>query len=316
MSVKKTSNQPVTNETRLENLLFAELTVGGDVLDRALFYSLSKGLDDEQLSALKERVRERVEGFYAGVRKEHIALGGNLQEGEPEKTSRFIDRSLRSWFRPWTRLAGSIESTIDWNRYERGVEVNEKLLKSIFEAYSKEEAYKPYLEKEFKGFVSNKCFENGLDYLKMPERLRSPELDKKWRKEYPYFLESMEWDIMGMAYKMGTKRDMVLKEEEAFENGYIGGKVSWSSFLEIPNGPVFGGGRAAGKVTGVGQIDYKDCTNCFVVFNGNERAVNIYELSRVQRSSVLERVFSMNKYAEKKVEKANKAPKRKSGVKI
>ncbi len=125
--------------------------------------------------------------------------------------------------------------------------------------------------------------------------LRTPELLNQWEKDSPYLMESKEWDILSMAYKAGKSCKMTLQEEPALSNGFIGGDTSWSSFLNVVHGPVL----EDGKVTGLGQIDYKDCTNTFVVLDGDRKAVFFEGLSKQQKQSVLERVFDTVKYSKK-----------------
>ena len=95
---------------QLKTLLVNELTVGGDVLDRALFYRLSSGFSDKALSALKNEVVSEAKRYYAGVR----AMAG----GNAERDDRFVERAAESWFRPWTRLAGRMEDAIDFAKFD------------------------------------------------------------------------------------------------------------------------------------------------------------------------------------------------------
>lgn len=281
---------PMGEVKQLERLLVDELTVGGDTLDRAFFYQLSSGMSAEELASLRESVKERVEKFYLNVVKEHVALGGNFDGKEWRKTEIFIQKSLDSWFSPWTRLAGRMEEEIGLQ-----VDLDEKRLSDILLSFIHLEEYKPYLDREFKGFVSNRCFDLGFDYSKMAPELRTPDLLKKWESDYPYLLESKEWDLLSMAYKAGSPGKMNLQEKPAESNGYIGGETCWSRYLNVVNGPTL----PDGKVTGLGQIDYKDCTNAFVVLDGNARAMFFYGLPSEQKKAVLERVFDTVKYAEK-----------------
>lgn len=288
---KKVSEGPKRDQEMLGRLLLDELTVGGDALDRAFFYRLSSGISETQLASLRESVKEQAERFYENVQKEHVALGGNLDGKEWQKTEKFIQKSLDSWFSPWTRLAGRMEEEIGLR-----VDLDEKSLSDILLGFSRLEEYRPYLDREFKGFVSNRCFDLGFDYSKMAPELRTPDLLKKWESDYPYLLESKEWDLLSMAYKAGSPGKMNLQEKPAESNGYIGGETCWSRYLNVVNGPTL----PDGKVTGLGQIDYKDCTNAFVVFDGNARAMFFEGLPREQKKAVLERVFDTVKYVHKK----------------
>lgn len=281
---------PIGEVKQLERLLVDELTVGGDALDRAFFYRLSSGMSETQLASLRESVKEKAERFYENVQKEHVALGGNLNGKEWQRTENFIQKSLDSWFSPWTRLAGRMEEEIGLR-----VDLDEKSLSDILLGFSRLEEYRPYLDREFKGFVSNRCFDMGLDYFKMAPELRTLDLLKKWESDYPYLLESKEWDLLSMAYNAGTRRTVLLQEKPELANGFIGGETLFNRYLPVRLGPTL----QEGKVTAIGQIDYKDCTNVFVVLDGNARARFFDGLPREQKKAVLERVFDTVKYAEK-----------------
>lgn len=298
MAIKKNPNKAGLSERGIElvRYLVDDLTIGPDVLDRAFFYNLSSGLSKSELVKVRSSVRERALRFYEDVQKEHVSLGGELEAGEWQNTERFVEKMLNHWFNPWTRLAGAIESEIDYRKLSLSPEqFDEKTLSSVLMKYSRLDEYKPYLDREFKGFVSNKCLDYGLDYSMMAPELRTPELLKKWEEDYPYLMESKEWDILSMAYKAGGPRKMTLQEEPDLSNGFIGGDTSWSSFLNVVHGPVL----KDGKVTGLGQIDYKDCTNTFVILDGDRKAVFFDGLSKQQKHSVLERVFDTLKYSKK-----------------
>lgn len=91
-----------------------------------------------------------------------------------------------------------------------------------------------------------------------------------------------DWRILSKAYLLGKKTQMTLQEPESFSNGYIGGDVKWSRFLPV-DGPEIGNE----KVTGIGQIDYKDCTNAFAVMDGNRRAIAFYSLPQNYQTEIL-----------------------------
>ena len=287
---KKVSEGPKLDQELLGRLLVDELTVGGDALDRAFFFRLSSGMSETQLASLRESVREQAERFYENVQKEHVSLGGNLDGKEWRKTEIFIQKSLDSWFSPWTRLAGRMEEEIGLQ-----VDLDEKRLSDILFSFIHLEEYKPYLDREFKGFVSNRCFDLRFDYSKMAPELRTPELLNKWENDFPYLLESKEWELLSMAYKAGSPCKMNLQKKPSASNGYIGGETSWSRYLNLSYGPTL----TEGKVTGLGQIDYKDCTNAFVVLDNGKKALFFDGLTNMQKRSVLERVYDTVKYVEK-----------------
>lgn len=289
----------MTAPLELARLLVDELTEEPFTLDRGLFYSLSRDMSGKELAALRQVVGQRARRFYEGLMTDHTERGVDIPPptDEWQITERFIEKELDHWFRPWTRLAGAIEYDIDahMTRLGGGEILDERSLSSILLGYSRLEEYKPYLEREFKGFVSNKCLDYGLDYSKMSPELRTPDLLKKWETDYPYLMESKEWDLLSMAYRAGVRRTVTLKEKPDLGNGFIGGETLFNRYLPIVLGPTL----PEGKVTGLGQIDYKDCTNAFVVLDGDRKAVFFDGLSKQQKHSVLERVFDTLKYSKK-----------------
>ena len=137
--------------SRLEQDLIEELTVGGDRLDRVIFYRETKGMSDSELDALKERVRKRVMDFYTGLfeRNEpwHEPIVVDDMKVNLERTRRFVDKGLESWFRPWTRLAGRMDEEL-----ESGP-CSEERLSSVCESFSAMPEYAPFLQREMKGYV-------------------------------------------------------------------------------------------------------------------------------------------------------------------
>ena len=267
---------------QLENILVGEMTMGMVVLDRAYFYRLTKDMSQEQLDALRTRVAERVEDFYRKV----------YEELTYEKERKAMEKELNSWFRPWTRLAGRIEFVIESREMDPGKNLDEVMLSSIVGEFARLEEYAPYREKELKEFTFNRCVDRKLDYTKLPEELKTPDLEKKFLEECPFCVEAKEWDMLSMAYNMGTKAVIRLQEEESPENGYIGGEVGFSRYTPVIGGPVI----PDGKVTGIGQIDYKDCTNAFAIIDSNRKAVPWYDMKEYQRRSVLECVETSRKF--------------------
>lgn len=268
--------------SRLQKYLIEELTVGSDRLDRVVFYQETKGMGDSELEALKERVRKRVMDFYTGLSQRHEPwhgfIAGDDGKVDLERTRRFVDKGLESWFRPWTRLAGRMDAELE------SAPCSEERLSSVCESFSAMPEYAPFLQREMKGYVHNRCVDMHLDYMKVSPGLRTPDLEKSFLENHPYLCEQKEWDLLGVAYKLGRPAIVKLEQEPSLANGYIGAETSFSRFLTIVGGPVF----PQGKVTGLGQIDYKDCTNAFVLFDSEKKCVGFYDLSPVQRKMVLE----------------------------
>lgn len=194
----------------------------------------------------------------------------------------------------WTWLAGRIEFAMESREKDSGKNLDEAMFSSIVGEFARLEEYAPYLERELKGFVFNKCVDRKLDYMKLRGELKTPGLVKKFLKEYPFCVEAKEWDMLSMAYNMGTKAVIRLQDEKSLENGYIGGEVRFSRYTPVTGGPVI----PDGKVTGIGQIDYKDCTNVFAIIDSNRKAVAWYGMTEYQRRSILECVEKSRKLRE------------------
>ena len=292
IKVKFTPVEVEYNADRTLEMIVTAFT-GGEEMTRAAFYRATQSLSDAEFASLKEEVKTVSLDVYAEKRSSMEGATPEQIEKERERNERSVEGLSHSWFRPWTRLAGRIENDIEMKISAEGAKaVNETYFASLCKSYAAREEYAPYLDKEFKGFVCNRCKDLYLDYSKMPESLRTKELMDEIVDGYPYILESKEWEMMGTAYTLGEKDvAMTLDEGPTHENGYIGGEVKWSRYLPI-NGPVL----PEGKITGIGQIDYKDCTNCYFIFNDKQKAVNVYEVSNPVRRQAFEQVYMQNRY--------------------
>lgn len=270
------------NLPSLEDLLVAQFTVGRDSVDRAAYYTLTSGFDGDALRSLEDRVRRGIDAFYAG---------SGLSGEELVKKRRISEKLAKSWFRPWTRLAGRVEAGLGELVASRGRELDEKDFGNLMARFMGLPEYGPYLESHFKGFVYNRCTELFLDYSKLPDSLRSPVLDAKFAEDFPFCIDGKESVFLDLAYNMGARRDMVLGEEPSSRNGYIGGALTWDRFVPM-FGPVVDGNR----VLGLGFIDYKDCTNAYVVLNEYQKAVPFDSLDGFSRRGIMERVFIRDRY--------------------
>lgn len=301
MAIKKDNKRDGAKSPsrQLEDLLVGELTVGGDVLDRGLFYRLTEGMSEEQLGKIRETVKVKAESFYRRIREAESRLEPS-NVGVPridlDRELRFIDKALHTWFRPWTRLAGRMDEALD-NAMKDGFSIlDEKLLGKVLEPFLGIPEYRKYLDKEMKGYVYNRCAEWNLDYTQLPDSLKSQDMEDKFRLDFPFCVADMEWDLLSLAYNMGTPCVMNIEEKPGVSNGYIGGKTKFDRYLGIVCGPI----SSHGKLTGIGQINYKDCTNAFVLVDFNQKAVSFYELSPFLQRSVLESVWNSYRFADKK----------------
>ena len=293
MAIKRDYSQE-SDEAKLERLLVTQLTVGGTILDRGVFYLLSQGLSVEQLTDIRERVRLKAQECfrlaYEDKDKVSKSTGELSLHGSLDRDMRLVDKMLKSWFSPWTRLAGEMEVDIA-NEVAYFGTMDEKDLSFFIGRFYVDDRFIPYRDKELKEFIYDFCVENKLDYTMLPEVVKSDHLEDSFRRDYPFCVADMEWDLLSLAYCMGRPREVNIQEEPGKANGYIGGRTSFQSYLELNSGPdIF-----EGKVSAVGQIDYKDCTNAFVLVNTNERAVQFEGMRPFARRSILERIWDSYK---------------------
>ena len=166
--------QEFSDFLQLKSMLVAEITVGPDALDRAYFYKLSQNFPESVMDALQKTVSAEAKGYYKNVR----AMVG----GDAERDNKFVDKQVKTWFSPWTRLAGRMDYTVDFSKFP---DINGLIV--FLEFFSLQPECQPYLEKEFKGFAVNLCEDWGLNYLELPEKFRDPARERTFIKNHPEF---------------------------------------------------------------------------------------------------------------------------------
>ena len=102
--------------------------------------------------------------------------------GDAERDNKFVDKQVKTWFSPWTRLVGRMEDTVDFSKFP---DINGLI--GLLEFFSILPECQPYLEKEFKGFAVNLCEDWGLNYLELPEKFRDPARERTFIKNHPEF---------------------------------------------------------------------------------------------------------------------------------
>ena len=280
----------IKKNRQIVDLLVDSLTVDGYGTDRAMFYVHTKDMSDEDRKTLRDVVDRRVSEYYRGVRE--------VTGGSEERDRKFITKSLDSWFHPWTFLAGRMEDAIEEMKWEKGYSNPLKVedLSAKLESFAAMPEYAPYLDMKMKGFAYNRCVDEELDYTKLAESLKSPEQEKIFREKYPWLLVgdkyySPEWDIFTEAYKAGRKAEIHIVQEPKPENQFIGGKTKFSRFMGLADGikpDVYVNGE---RVRGVAFIDFKDCTNTYVLSGDKSlKCTPFYDLSDYQRKGVLRKI--------------------------
>ena len=176
--VEKRINAESHFKPDIEKLLVDDLTVGGDVLDRSMFYIATRNMNDDQVQALRDSVKEKVMAYYAGI--EMDAPNASMEKAEAD-----TEKLLHSWFRPWTRLAGRLEYHLDKIHQNDEGPVSLQHIESEARSAMADERYAPYIERELKGWIRNRCVDYGLDYTKLPEELQYAGAAENFKKEFP-----------------------------------------------------------------------------------------------------------------------------------
>ena len=187
--VEKRINRESQFNPDIETRLVDDLTVGGDVLDRSMFYIATRNMNDEQVQALRDSVKEKVMAYYAGIEMD-------APNASMEKAEAYTEKLLNSWFRPWTRLAGRLEYHLD--KIQNGDEGPVALRHIEAEARDAmtDERYAPYIERELKGWIRNRCADYGLDYTKLPEDLQYEGAAETYRQMYPEYVKDTKIDTL------------------------------------------------------------------------------------------------------------------------
>lgn len=276
-----------------EDLLVNELTVGGDVLDRAYFWELTKVLNDRRMESLKERVRVRVADFYSGV-NELEGRGPGLRDSDVS----FIDRSLDSWFSKWSLAAGRMDSLLG----EPGDDLyafRDRMVNIVRDAL-KDPNLKAYHKTEIPGWLYFRSGEASFNYMSLPDDVRSPEFEAKFKKEgLPFDAMDLESDLLSAAYTMGRAYQDVIQPGEC--RG-LEGDV-WSRAFDLDGNHQLDGKR----IMGLRFIDFEDCTNVHVKFaeadSQKEQLMYYDELPSTVKSSLMEEIFNRREAARKNIGK-------------
>lgn len=290
MAIKK--NFPYNSkEETLEKLLIDELTVEPHKLCKAQFFHLSSGLSEKRLKNLRERVAKHVEDIYRKAQDDQSLLeklsSVNRFRGDFSLEKVYLSNMLDAWFDPWTRLAGQLDLELNSMAAYHGMKVEENDLIHLAAQYYNSPEYKPYLDNELKGYLCDRCVDYKLDYTKLPKALKNEQLEEYFCKAFPFLVDCLEQDLLILAYCMGSPRVIDIQEKPDFNNGFIGGKTSFQSYLELSSLDI-----PQGKLVGLGQINYKDCTNVYVLLKNNEKAISVEGLEPVVRKDILSHVWN------------------------
>ena len=173
----------------------------GQELSRAAFWRMTRDFGEQEMKACASMAEALVGAHYSGV------PAGD----DTERDRRWAMRMCKSWFRPWTRLAGELEARVE----DAGKEND--LLCRICDAgafaYSSSR-FAPYRQNLY-GWVHNRCRDEGLDYTLVPHFLKTEELEASFRKECPECVlsgirrERMKEVLKGEPFPVPQKKDAV-----------------------------------------------------------------------------------------------------------
>lgn len=175
------SGQEFQDMMQLKSILVKEISKGYDVLGREYFYRLSQNLSEPVMDVFRKIVSAESKQYCKKVRE---AVGGDA-----ERDNKRVDKKVKYWFHPWTRLAGRMEDAILdlWDKDTNGLPVSVGDLSAILVRFSKLPEYQPYLQKEFKDFAANSCVCLGFNYLELPEKFRDPARERTFIKNHREF---------------------------------------------------------------------------------------------------------------------------------
>ena len=285
----------------LENTLVSRMSHGSEWIDRSQFYRLTRDMSQQELEALLGRVKGRCLSEIESAQKGRVEFATKERDAgrmsaedfndyvrsSLDKDQRQLEGMIHHYANPWTRLAGRMENAIERNEEACGHILNEQMLVSLVDYYSALEEYRPYLDREMKGFIFNKCVDGYLDYTILSPSLRTSELEESFIKDHPYLVKSLEPMFLetiqhGRSSIMGVPPDLLPEYQK-------NGRITWSSYFSI-----LGGGDISdlGHASGIGFIDDK----AYVLFDFNKKAVPFDAISQRGKQAVLESVFYRLKY--------------------
>lgn len=250
----------------VEDLLFTETTVGGDVLDRAFFYELTEGWSPEALEALKERVTARVQDFYRGV--------ASVQGTDPAETARDVESAARDvgmWFTEGSRLGGMLDSALEGFVRERGAaNVTPEELSSFVDGFRERPEFSSHADR-LVGWMYNRCREYGWDYTRVSDPYTTVDQVKFFIYGYPYLVEE-------------RRRDFA-----SFMVGRLGSSTPEGAELRLADGDLFLQGRKVRSL--VADRRSRDVRVVFNFFGPDGReAVPVDSLSREDRDVLFGRL--------------------------
>ena len=144
----------------IEQLLYEEMTVGSDVLDREFVYQCTQGYSPEQLASLKTSLQTRMIEFY-----DDLHTDGHLNDKSHKEALAGVDKEINGWLGPWARLAGKMDSQL--SNYEN--RITEKVISAVAERGM---ASNIQYRKNIGIWAQNRCENLGLDVKKLSPVVR------------------------------------------------------------------------------------------------------------------------------------------------
>lgn len=187
MIVKNLKTEPL-DESRISALVgYVTKCVDGKLEpSRSDFYLLAREMTPAEIDEARERCHGYVHSLFADEIEESPLLSSDTRR-KLRLASRIVDRC----FRPWFRLAGRMECDMKVDMVDladKGGRYTETDFAACLDYHAALPEYAPYVGKQMFGFAYNRCHDGDivpdLDYLKLPDRWRLPELEASWRKEH------------------------------------------------------------------------------------------------------------------------------------
>ncbi len=183
------TGQEFQDMMQLKSTLVLQCTFGNDFLCRAEFYRLSQNLSEPVMDVLRKTVSAESKQYIEDVR---LAVGGDA-----EQDNKLVDKEVKHWFCPWTRLAGRmddaiIDSAALWDKDTDGLPVFVGDLSAILDSFSKLPEYQPYLKKEFKVVAAKYCEALRFNYLDLPEKFRNAAGERAFIKNHPELVNGFD----------------------------------------------------------------------------------------------------------------------------
>ena len=162
----------------LEDLIYQDVLLDDRSLDRGTFYGVTAHWSRRELFDMQERIRERATGVMMDPVNHPFDPDGVKAREKVAKA----ERHLEVVFSDWNRLAGRMEWRCMSLAEAHGGMMTAKDVVTTADWAMKEPSYAAYREKTVPAWVKYQFGRMGLNYEKVPERLR-PQMERPQVKQ-------------------------------------------------------------------------------------------------------------------------------------